>query len=168
MAVDIPIYLALLDKKTREMRRKTDNRFFKFDEEDRVVSFDSRKYIKETPVCKLRPFGKKYGIKGYSRMSQWRLYTSIMTLPKDAIKEIVEELIAQDKVYNIHSEDIKFLESKNIPSYELTYSKGSGYVDLGRLFIIDKSKMLFDDESDDTTDKDTPDDEHIEDDDLPF
>lgn len=161
-------YLALLDKKTREMRRKTDNRFFKFDEEDRVISFNMRKYIKETPVGKLRPFGKKYGIKGYTRMNQWQLYSTIMSLPNDIIKEIVEELIAQDKVYSIYSEDIKFLESKNIPDYELTYSKGSGYVDLDRLFIIDKSKMLFDDERDVTSDKDTSDDEPIEDDDLPF
>ena len=162
-------YLALLDEKTKEMRRKTDNRFFKFDEEDRVTSFNMRKYIKETPVGKLRPFGKKYGIKGYTRMTHWQLYSTIMTLPNDIIKEIVEELIAQDKVYNIYAEDIKFLERKNIPDYELTYSKGSGYVDLDRLFIIEKDKMLFDDENNiSTTDNDISDDEHIDEDDLPF
>ena len=128
-----------------------------------------RKYIKETPVGKLRPFGKKYGIKGYTRMTHWQLYSTIMTLPNDIIKEIVEELIAQDKVYNIYAEDIKFLERKNIPDYELTYSKGSGYVDLDRLFIIDKDKMLFDDEDNiSTSDNDISDDEHVEDDDLPF
>lgn len=129
-------YLALLDKATKEMRRRTDNKFFKFDEEDRVVSFDHRKYIKETPVGKLRPFGKKYGIKGYTRMEHWALYSAIMNLPKKDIGDIVCELIANDKAYSIYAEDVKYINDHKIPDKELTYSKGGDMVDLERLFIL--------------------------------
>ena len=114
-------YLALLDKATKEMRRKTDNKFFKFDEEDRVISFDHRKYIKETTVGKLRPYGKKYGIKGYTRMKHWALYSAIMDLPKEDIEDIVCDLISNDKTYSIYLEDIRYITAHKIPEKELTY-----------------------------------------------
>lgn len=129
-------YLALLDKATKEIRRKTDNKFFKFDEEDRVVSFDHRKYIRETPVGKLRPIGKDYKIKGYTRMTQWQLYSAIMNLPKKDIDDIVIRLIAEDKTFNIYTEDIKYIANNRIPNNELTYSMGTDMIDLERLFII--------------------------------
>ena len=129
-------YLALLDKATKEMRRKTDNKFFKFDEEDRVISFDHRKYIKETTVGKLRPYGKKYGIKGYTRMKHWALYSAIMDLPKEDIEDIVCDLISNDKTYSIYLEDIRYITAHKIPEKELTYSKGGDMVDLERLFIL--------------------------------
>ena len=160
-------YLALLDKATKEMRRKTDNKFFKFDEEDRVISFDQRKYIKETSVGKLRPYGKKYGIKGYSRMSHWELYSAIMNLSKKERGEIVYDLIAKDKVYNIYADDIKFINYYEISEDELTYSKGSDYVDLERLFIIDNDKMV--DLDNNSSINDCNFDKHnIVDDELPF
>ena len=142
-------YLALLDKATREMRRRTDNKFFKFDEEDRVISFDHRKYINETSVGKLRPFGKKYGIKGYSRMGHWALYSAIMNLPKEDIGDIVCELIANDKAYSIYAEDIKYINDHKIPEEELTYSKGGDMVDLERLFILKYDDSTPDDDTDD-------------------
>ena len=160
-------YLALLDKATKEMRRKTDNKFFKFDEEDRVISFDQRKYIKETSVGKLRPYGKKYGIKGYSRMSHWELYSAIMNLSKKERGEIVYDLIAKDKVYNIYADDIKFINYYEISEDDLTYSKGSDYVDLERLFIIDNDKMV--DLDNNSSINDCNFDKHnIVDDELPF
>ena len=142
-------YLALLDQATREMRRKTDNKFFKFDEEDRVISFDQRKYIYETTVGKLRPFGKKYGIKGYTRMKHWALYSAIMDLPKEDIADIVCELIANDKTYSIYTEDIKYITAHKIPQKELTYSKGGDMVDLERLFILKYDDSTVDDDIDD-------------------
>lgn len=157
-------YLALLDKATREMRRRTDNKFFKFDEEDRVLSFDQRKYLRETPVGKLRPYGKKYGIKRYSRMSHWELYSAIMNLPKKTRGEIVYDLIAQDKVFSIYAEDIKFINYYEISEDDLTYSKGSDYVDLERLFIIDNDKLVDLDNADNAEDESEID-ENLE---LPF
>lgn len=129
-------YMQLLDKATREMRRVTDNKFFKFDEEDRVISFDTRKYIKDTPAGKLRPIAKEYGIKRYTRMTHWQLYSAIMELPKETIGEIVRKLIAQDKVFNIYADDISYITRRHIPDDEQTYSKGTGMVDLERLFIM--------------------------------
>ena len=142
-------YLALLDKATKEMRRKTDNKFFKFDEEDRVISFDHRKYIKETTVGKLRPYGKKYGIKGYTRMKHWALYSAIMDLPKEDIEDIVCELISNDKTYNIFLEDIRYITAHKIPPKELTYSKGGDMVDLERLFILKYDDSTVEDDIDD-------------------
>lgn len=142
-------YLALLDKATKEMRRKTDNKFFKFDEEDRVISFDHRKYIKETTVGKLRPYGKKYGIKGYTRMKHWALYSAIMDLPKEDIEDIVCDLISNDKTYSIYLEDIRYITAHKIPEKELTYSKGGDMVDLERLFILKYDDSTVDDDIDD-------------------
>ena len=142
-------YLALLDKATKEMRRKTDNKFFKFDEEDRVISFDHRKYIKETTVGKLRPYGKKYGIKGYTRMKHWALYSTIMDLPKEDIEDIVCDLISNDKTYSIYLEDIRYITAHKIPEKELTYSKGGDMVDLERLFILKYDDSTPDDDIDD-------------------
>ena len=142
-------YLALLDKATKEMRRKTDNKFFKFDEEDRVISFDHRKYIKETTVGKLRPYGKKYGIKGYTRMKHWALYSAIMDLPKEDIEDIVCDLISNDKTYSIYLEDIRYITAHKIPETELTYSKGGDMVDLERLFILKYDDSTVDDDIDD-------------------
>lgn len=142
-------YLALLDKATKEMRRKTDNKFFKFDEEDRVISFDHRKYIKETTVGKLRPYGKKYGIKNYTRMKHWALYSAIMDLPKEDIEDIVCDLISNDKTYSIYLEDIRYITAHNIPQKELTYSKGGDMVDLERLFILKYDDSTPDDDIDD-------------------
>lgn len=142
-------YLALLDKATKEMRRKTDNKFFKFDEEDRVISFDHRKYIKETTVGKLRPYGKKYGIKGYTRMKHWALYSAIMDLPKEDIEDIVCDLISNDKTYNIYLEDIRYITAHKIPPKELTYSKGGDMVDLERLFILKYDDSTVDDDIED-------------------
>lgn len=142
-------YLALLDKATKEMRRKTDNKFFKFDEEDHVISFDHRKYIKETTVGKLRPYGKKYGIKGYTRMKHWALYSAIMDLPKEDIEDIVCDLISNDKTYSIYLEDIRYITAHKIPEKELTYSKGGDMVDLERLFILKYDDSTVDDDIDD-------------------
>ena len=142
-------YLALLDKATKEMRRKTDNKFFKFDEEDRVISFDHRKYIKETTVGKLRPYGKKYGIKGYTRMKHWALYSAIMDLPKEDIEDIVCDLISNDKTYNIYLEDIRYITAHKIPPKELTYSKGGDMVDLERLFILKYDDSTVDEDIED-------------------
>ena len=142
-------YLALLDKATKEMRRKTDNKFFKFDEEDRVISFDHRKYIKETTVGKLRPYGKKYGIKGYTRMKHWALYSAIMDLPKEDIEDIVCDLISDDKTYSIYLEDIRYITAHKIPEKELTYSKGGDMVDLERLFILKYDDSTPDDDIED-------------------
>ena len=142
-------YLALLDKATKEMRRKTDNKFFKFDEEDRVISFDHRKYIKETTVGKLRPYGKKYGIKGYTRMKHWALYSAIMDLPKEDIEDIVCDPISNDKTYSIYLEDIRYITAHKIPEKELTYSKGGDMVDLERLFILKYDDSTPDDDIDD-------------------
>jgi len=163
-------YLALLDQATKEMRRRTDNKFFKFDEEDRVISFDQRKYIKETPVGKLRPYGKKYGIKRYSRMSHWELYSAIMNLPKKERAEIVYDLIAQDKVFNIYTEDLKFLTYYEVSDDELTYSKGTDLVDLDRLFIIEEEKLVDLEETPDVSawDDYSYEENDIDDDMLPF
>lgn len=135
-------YLQLLDKKTREMRRMTDNKFFKFDEEDRVISFDQRKFLKETTYGQLKPFGKKYKIKNYTSMTHWQLYSAIMKLPKKDIGDIVCELISKNKAYSIYEEDLKYITAQEIPKDELTYSKGTDLVDLERLFIIHREKVV--------------------------
>ena len=129
-------YMKLLTEQTRRMRIETDNKFLKFDEEDRVISFDHRKYIKETPVGKLRPIGKEYNIKRYSRMTHWQLYCAIMELPKSDIGKIVCKLIANDKRHKIYEEDVKYMTAHELTQNDLSYKRGGDLVDLDRLFIL--------------------------------
>lgn len=148
------LYVLLIKERTEEMRRVTDNKFFKFDEEDRIISFDYRKYLKETPLGKLKPYGKKYKIKNYTTMSRWQLYCKIMELPREDIVSIVCELIAKDKVYSIYEEDLKFISRHELDRYN-TYKDPKNVVNLNRLFIIDYNNLetLPDDNTDDSTEE---------------
>ena len=102
------------------------------------ANFVKRKYIKETPKGKLKEIAKEYKIKNYTSMTHWQLYSAIMDLPKAERTKIIQKLIANDKVYNIYTEDIKFITAHELSSDDLTYSKGGNLVDLDRLFIIEK------------------------------
>lgn len=135
-------YLAIIDEETRKARRVLDNKFFKFDEEDRVVSFDKLKYLKNTNETKLRAKAKKYKVRGYSTMSHWKLYCALKELPN--VNEIVYELIQDDKVYSIYSEDVKYMKDNCLSESDITYSRGGDIVDLDRLHILDKTGLYTD------------------------
>lgn len=63
-------YMELLKIKTKEIRTITKNPYFKYDEEDNVISFEKRKYLDSLPKYKIETLRKKYKIpKTYTRYS---------------------------------------------------------------------------------------------------
>ena len=63
-------YMDLLKEKTKEARKLTSNPYFKYDEEDNVVSFDKRTYLNDITAYKLDTLRKHYKIpKGWAKYS---------------------------------------------------------------------------------------------------
>lgn len=98
-------YMALLKEKTKEARKITKNPYFKYDEEDNVISFDKRTYLNEIPAYKLNELRKHYKIS-----SKWAKYAIISELlKKKDIDEQILLLINEDKHTKISQEDKDFL-----------------------------------------------------------
>ena len=100
-------YMQLLKEKTLEMRKLTKNPFFKYDEEDNVVSFDKRKFLEEIPVYKLNKLCSKYRIK-----QSWAKYSKISELiKKPNIDDDILLLINEGRHYDISEEDLEVIKS---------------------------------------------------------
>jgi len=94
-------YMELLKQKTKEARRLTLNPYFKFDEEDNVVSFDKRKYLDSLSDKKINDLCRKYKIK-----QSWNRRPKITALLKEpTIGDEIILLINEDKHLKIAKED---------------------------------------------------------------
>ena len=98
-------YMSLLKEKTEEARKITSNPYFKYDEEDHVISFNKREYLENIPKYKLEKLRKHYKIS-----AKWAKYAVISELlkKKDIDKQILL-LIDSDKHIKISDEDMEFL-----------------------------------------------------------
>ncbi len=102
-------FMQLLKEKTEIIRQHTSNRYFKFDSED-VPSFNKREILFNAPRVRLNELAKSHKIKGYTKMGDWQLASTLATLP-DA-EEIVIDLITTYRHYEIAEEDIKYIQSQ--------------------------------------------------------
>lgn len=99
-------YMELLKAKTEEMRALTSNPYFKYDEEDNVVSFEKRKFLEDLPKYKIEKLCNKFKIP-----HKWTQYSKISALLKEpTINEEILLLISESRHYDISPEDIKALE----------------------------------------------------------
>jgi hypothetical protein len=105
-----PRYMTLLKAHTEEARSITNNKYFKFDEEDKVVSFDKRNYLIDIPEIRIKDACKRFGIKYKRKWVRWTMVTEILRHPK--INEIIVYLIDQDKVMKMYQEDIEYLSKE--------------------------------------------------------
>jgi transposase-like protein len=105
-----PRYMTLLKAHTEEARKFTNNKYFKFDEEDKVVSFDKRNYLLEIPEVRIKNACKYFSIKYKRKWVRWTMVTEILRHPK--INEIIIYLIDQDKAMKMYQEDIEYLEKE--------------------------------------------------------
>lgn len=100
-------YMSELKTRTEEMRALTKNKYFKYDEEDNVHSFDKRKFLEDIPQVKLQKLCKKYSIP-----NAWAKYSKITELmKKETIWDDILTLISENKRYNISEEDLKAIEA---------------------------------------------------------
>lgn len=98
-------YMSLLKQKTIEARKITSNPYFKYDEEDKVISFNKREYLEDIPKYKLDKIRKHYKIS-----AKWAKYAVISELlKKKDIDEQILLLINEDKHIKISDEDKEYL-----------------------------------------------------------
>ena len=100
-------YIQLLKEQTAKARQITQNKYFKFDEED-LPCFNKRRILLDAPKSKLVELAKSRKLKGYTKMSQWGLAAALIKDPD--IDEIIMDLITKDRHYEIADEDLKRLQ----------------------------------------------------------
>ena len=101
-------YMAMLKAKTAEMRKLTKNPYFKYDEEDRVISFEKREYLLDLPNYKLDKLCSKYKIP-----HKWARYSKVSELLKQpTIGEDILLLINEDRHYTISEEDLQAINDR--------------------------------------------------------
>ena len=101
-------YMYMLKKKTAELRKSVGNEYVKFDEEDRVVSFDKRKFLGGLPKCKLEILRRKY-----KNDCHWSRYAVISALCKQsAIEDDILKLIYDNIADKLSKEDELIIKDK--------------------------------------------------------
>lgn len=101
-------YINNLQELTEEMRRKSNIMGFTFDENDRLLTFNKRKYFRNCGITKLKQICKEYHIKGYTAIdSKERLAKLICELPQ--VNDIFLGLVAADHLHSQFMEDIQLM-----------------------------------------------------------
>lgn len=104
-------YMTLLKTYTKKAQELTKNKYFKFDEEDRVISFDKRTYLLDIPETRIKEACKEFGVKHKRKWVRWAVVSEMLKHPKAT--EIIIYLINQDKVMKIYKEDIDYLNQQH-------------------------------------------------------
>ena len=106
--VDLPKpsgkYVSILQKETEKAREASANKYFKFDEEDGVKTFNKRDYLSDIPVVKFYAICKECGLTGYRKLSRWSVISTLMKHPD--IDHIIYRLLQEDRHYKIAEEDL--------------------------------------------------------------
>ena len=102
-------YIALLKAETEKARIATGNKYFKFDEEDGVKTFNKREYLLDQPKSKLHAICKAHAIKKHKPLALYSLVSAIIKLPD--IDNIIYKLITTDRHYDVADEDLETIKS---------------------------------------------------------
>lgn len=97
-------YVTLLDIYTAKTRMISNNKYFKFNEEDGVRSFNKRAYLSDQPKSKLYNICKECKLTKYRKMRLWFLVNTILQQPN--IEDIIFKLISEEQHIKISQEDI--------------------------------------------------------------
>lgn len=93
-------YMQLLKEKTKKIQLNKDYKFFRFSEEDNVLSFDKRKFLYDLPKNRLQELRRKY-----KYPAKWVTYSIINHLLKEpTIEDDIFELI---KTYGHYEDDFE-------------------------------------------------------------
>lgn len=103
-------YVTLLNEETKKARKASSSKYFKFNPEDGVISFNKREYLLDQPDTKLYAIAKECGFTKYKKLSRWSLVSMILKAPD--IDAIIYRLLEADRGKKIDDEDIEALKSK--------------------------------------------------------
>lgn len=101
-------YINNLKELTEEMRKKSEEQGFTFDGNDKLLTFDKRKYFRNQNMTTLKRICKDYHIKGYTTTKNKELLArEICRLPE--VNEIFLRLVAADSVHAPYVDDLSIL-----------------------------------------------------------
>lgn len=87
-----------LKKATDEVRIKSRQAGFVFDDNERLIYFNKRRYFENAPMVRLKEVAKLHHIKGYTKMTAGTLAKEICKLPE--VNDIFLGLVAADKLHS--------------------------------------------------------------------
>ena len=99
-------YMNILVKETKKVREITKNKYFKFNEEDGVVTFNKREYLLDIPRYKLYTLCKEYSIKRFRKRFRKLAIWSIVTL-------LLKQSDIDIKIYQLLEKD-RYLRNSDI------------------------------------------------------
>ena len=105
-----PRYMEVLKEETEKARDAVDSTYFKFNEEDGVLSFNKREYLLDLPKTRLYSIAKECRIPRYRKLARWSLVS--MILKQKNIQDILYQKLAEERVSLIDEEDLQVLEWK--------------------------------------------------------
>lgn len=111
-------YITLLKEETEKARIATSNKYFKFDEEDGVKTFNKREYLLDQSKSKLHEICKECKLTKYKQFKQWSLVSLILEQP--GIDNIIYKLLANDRHYKIADEDLEAIKARK---FSMRYSQ---------------------------------------------
>lgn len=100
-------YTNYLKNLTDETRKQSGQSGFTFDDNDRLLTFNKRKYFENAPKSRLKEICKQYHIKGYTKMNAYQLSREICKLPE--VNDIFLRLVAADSVHAPYTDDLTVL-----------------------------------------------------------
>lgn len=103
-------YIDYLKKTTEEIRKQSGKKGFTFDDNDRLLTFNKRKYFENSLKVRLKEIAKEYHIKGYTKMREYDLAREICKLPE--VNDIFLRLVAADAVHSRYIDDLAELLKK--------------------------------------------------------
>ena len=96
-------YISILKEQTELARQETQNKYFKFNEEDGVASFDTRQYLYDLPRYKLDTIAKELGLKRFKKWPHITLAMEIMKQP--GVREAIYRSYTEDRKNEMSEED---------------------------------------------------------------
>lgn len=88
-------YMNILIEETKKVREITKNKYFKFNEEDGVVTFNKREYLLDIPRYKLYNLCKEYNIKRFRKLAIWSIVSLLLKQSDIDIK--IYQLLEKDR-----------------------------------------------------------------------
>lgn len=112
-------YVAMLRAETEKARVATQNKYFKFNEEDRVRTFNKRDYLLDLPEYKFYAICRECKLeRGYKKLSTWTVANMLLKHPN--INDIIYKTIASDRKNKISDEDLEYIAAE---AYKTKFKK---------------------------------------------
>ena len=104
-------YVGMLKAATERARIATQNKYFKFNEEDGVRSFNKRDYLLDLPEYKFYAICRECILeRGYKKLSTWSVANTLLQHPE--IDDIIYRTIANDRHSPFTEEDLEYFEAE--------------------------------------------------------